>query len=57
MRVAAAKRIIMIWLIAFLTKNAAAIAIIGATAGAIQATEGAIINAVVLEKEIKTGSK
>ena len=41
----------MIWLIAFLTKNAAAIAIIGATAGAIQATEGAIINAVVLEKE------
>ena len=37
----------MIWLIAFLTKNAA---IIGATAGAIQATEGAIINAVVLEK-------
>ena len=37
----------MIWLIAFLTKNAAAIDIIGATAGAIQA---AIINAVVLEK-------
>ena len=34
-----------------------AIAIIGATAGAIQATEGAIINAVVLEKEIKNGSK
>jgi len=32
----------MIWLIAFLTKNAAAIA---------------IINAVVLEKEIKNGSK
>jgi hypothetical protein len=47
----------MIWLIAFLTKNAAAIAIIGATAGAIQATEGAIINAVVLEKEIRNGSK
>jgi hypothetical protein len=37
----------MIWLIAFITKNAAAIAIIGATAGVIQAT---IINAVVLEK-------
>jgi hypothetical protein len=45
-------RLIMIWLIAFLTKNAAAIAIIGATAGAIQATEGAIINAVVLEREV-----
>lgn len=47
----------MIWLIAFLTKNAAAIAIIGATVGAIQAIECAIINAVVLKKEIKNGSK
>ena len=43
----------MIWLIAFLTKNAAAIAIIGATAGAIQATEGAVLNAIAIEKEIK----
>jgi hypothetical protein len=42
----------MIWLITFLTQHAAAIAIIGATAGAIQATEGAIINAVVLEREV-----
>ena len=43
----------MIWLIAFLTKNAAAIAIIGATAGAIQATEGSVLNAITIEKEIK----
>ena len=42
----------MIWLIAFLTKNAAAIAIIGATAGAISTVESAAINAIVLEKEI-----
>ena len=42
----------MIWLIAFLTQHAAAIAIIGATAGAVSAVESAAINAVVLEKEI-----
>ena len=43
----------MIWLIAFLTKNAAAIAIIGATAGAISTVESSAINAIVLEREIK----
>ena len=42
----------MIWLIAFLTKNAAAIAVIGATAGVVSAIESAAINAVVLEREI-----
>lgn len=42
----------MIWLIAFLTKNAAAIAIIGATAGAVSSVESVVINTITLEEKI-----
>ena len=43
----------MIWLIAFLGKHAAAIALIGAAAGTISAIESAVINADVLIERVE----
>ncbi len=43
----------MTWLIAFLIQHAAAIAVIGATAGAIASTEAVVVNAIHIEKELK----